>query len=125
MATSNQIGIPNGKSPDGPSANILPFVIATDANGAGFFSTAGGDGSGRYEYNWQTIFVDNSANDTDLQVTCIGSMLSFTVPKNSQCYLPVACPQGSFALRFAGAASQNINAALFDIMLPSIVWGGF
>lgn len=122
MGTINQIGIPNGKAPSKPSANILPTNIVLDANGEGFFSVAGGDGSSRYDYNWQTIFVDNSANANDLEITCIGSMLKFKVTKNTQAYLPVACPEGSFALKFSSVADENIPFALFDIMLPSIVW---
>lgn len=122
MPTINQIGIPNGKAPSKPSANIIVGSVTLDANGQAQFSTAGGDGSSRYDYNWQTIFLDAGAAAGNVTVECIGTLHAFRLAKGTQAYLPVACPEGSFMLKFSGTAADKIPFSLFDIMLPSIVW---
>lgn len=119
----NAFGVKTASLPKGDKATCVPLTIKLDASGSGQFYSEGGDGSSVFAVkDFQTIYIDNSANAEKLNVTCNGTLISFSVPANSQGYFPVVCPIGSFGLAFDGAADVEIPVALFDVMLPTAVW---
>lgn len=125
MAINSIYGISNGLSL-GERPICAPRTLYMDASGFFYLDIMRGNGSQVFAVtDFQTIYVDNLANDVPLKIVADGTLASFKVPANSQGFFPISCARGAFGFQAFGKPNVEIKVTLFNVMLPtSLLQGG-
>lgn len=123
MATNNAVGMSIGLPPGENGPTLVRVVLDFTTRQSQRYEALAGDGSARSRYGYQAAFIDNGKNPDPLQVTCDGTLLSYTVPARHQAFLPIACPPGMLGITFD---VPNMGAVvvvdLLDTPVPYVVW---